>query len=45
MARIRRIGLGLMGVIANAFKAEEVLPNEFSGLKTARKTNIDDFML
>ena len=45
MARIKRMGLGIMGAIVNTFRAEEVLPNEFSELKTKSKTDYIDFML
>jgi len=45
MARIKRIGLDIMGVIAKTFKAEEVLPNEFSELKSENRTDYIDFML
>ena len=45
MARIKKVGLGIIGMMANMFKSEEVLPNEFSELKTERRSHIDDFMM
>lgn len=45
MARIKRMGLGIMGAIVNTFRAEEVLPNEFSELKGETKVDYIDFML
>ncbi len=45
MARIKRMGLGIMGAIVNTFRAEEVLPNEFSELKIETKVDYIDFML
>ncbi|GLI56061.1 hypothetical protein PM10SUCC1_15750 [Propionigenium maris DSM 9537] len=45
MARIKRMGLGIMGAIVNTFRAEEVLPNEFSELKSETKIDYIDFML
>lgn len=41
MARIKRIGLSFMGM----FRQEEVLPNEFSSLKTPIKQDYNDFLL
>lgn len=39
MARIKRVGLGILGAIKNSFRNEEVLPNEFAELKTPSVRN------
>ncbi len=44
MAKIKKIGLNLIGVFSNRFKADEVLPNEFAEFKKQNKVDYTDFM-
>lgn len=39
MARIKRVGLGIIGAIKNSFRSEEVLPKEFADLKAPTVRN------
>lgn len=45
MARIKRVGLGIIGAIKNSFRSEEILPKEFAELKTpSTRNNYTNYM-